>query len=162
MRNFLPLLVAAMAVLLVVVIPADAAPNQEQIVTKVMNGLAQEPDINTATLTVGTTEIEAVTLDVANNPALRNRGTLYIQEFRVENLGSSEDLCAGFVDWSGATDCNTLCDAAGATCRTTPATDFPIYIKPGTARSFRVETSKCVCLVADTASTPFHAERVLR
>lgn len=111
---------------------------------------------NTAAASVGTTEIEAVTADVAS--AFRTKDNLQI--VTLTNLHASQNLCFFQVDYNSE-DCNTTCAAETVTCDGTAASDGA-YILPSTQRTFTLFGDQCACVVGSAASTTFSADRVYR
>lgn len=114
---------------------------------------------NTATSTVGTTEVECVTDDIPNTAAARNDSNPAF--YTVTNRHASQLLCVFNVDYNGATDCNTTCAAETRTCDGTASTMAQPVPPNFGQRDFTFTTDQCVCVVGAAAGTDFTCERVV-
>jgi len=113
---------------------------------------------NTADASVGTTETEAVTANIASG--YRNKNS--VQVVTITNKHASQNICFFNVDFSdGDNNCATTCAAETVTCDGTAATDGS-YVLPGTQRTFTLYGDQCPCVVGSAATTTFSADRIYR
>lgn len=129
----------------------------EKLLSRLLLPMAEGDMVhNTAVASVGTTEIEAVTADVAS----AQRSKDHLQIVTLTNLHASQNLCFFQVDYNDE-DCGTTCAAETVTCDGTASSDGA-YILPSTQRTFTIFGDQCACVVGSAASTTFSADRVYR
>ena len=167
MNRSLYTLAAALALLALLVAPADASPPAELNQGAIANA-KQRPVDDTEEqhygVALGTTTVHAI------GPSATNADVTYsgyiFQNYRIVNLHASQYVCYDTVarGSAGVDSCETTCGAVAAgtlTCTGSGTADGTLIL-PGTVFSVSISGLECGCVEASAAATNINVTRVSR